>query len=94
MSVQASVQSDLKLMGAVAEASALAATALALARELDKPKNSATSKSMCAKALVDVLRELRASAPVRVEADGVTDLNERRERRRAGVAGSADPGGS
>lgn len=40
-----------------------AATALALAAEMDKPKNSATSKSMCARALAETMKELRALVP-------------------------------
>jgi hypothetical protein len=64
--------------------SAMAATALALARELDAPGNSATSKSMCAKALVDVLRELRALAP---PAEEETELDRRRREREQRLAG-------
>lgn len=60
--------------------SALAATALALARELDS-KTSATSKSMCAKALVDVLAELRGLAPEKHVASPLDEINARRARK-------------
>jgi hypothetical protein len=39
--------------------SGLAATALALAADIDNPKNSATSRSMCARALNEALADLR-----------------------------------
>jgi hypothetical protein len=53
--------------------------------------NSATSKSMCAKALVDVMRELRALAPPKPEEDEVERARKRRADRLAGqsAAGSA-----
>ncbi len=63
--------------------SALAATALAMAREIDKPRNSATSKSMCAARLTDALEELRALTPPAKESDGVDDLKRRRAERKA-----------
>jgi hypothetical protein len=68
--------------------SAMAATALALAREIDAPGNSATSKSMCAKALVDVLREMRALAP---PAEEETELDRRRREREQRLAGLSAP---
>lgn len=43
--------------------SALAMTAKVLATKIDNPANSATSVSMCAKALVDVMTKLRDLAP-------------------------------
>jgi hypothetical protein len=67
--------------------SALAATALVLAAELDKPKNSATSKSMCARVLADVLEQLRELMPPVEEGDSLDDLAARRRARRA-VGGS------
>jgi hypothetical protein len=66
----------------------MAATALALAVELDGP-TSATSKSMCAKALVDVMRELRALAPAEKENDGLDDLAARRRKRIAGESAAS-----
>lgn len=67
--------------------SALAATALALARELDG-SNSATSKSMCAKALNDTMSELRELCPPEREKDAVDELKQLRERRRSGHGGA------
>jgi hypothetical protein len=67
---------------------ALRQTARSLAAELDG-RASATSKSMCAKALVDVLRELESVAPAVKEADAVDDLDTRRKRRRAATQAAA-----
>jgi hypothetical protein len=77
------VWADLALLGAEAAASSHAATALALAAEIDSPKNSATSKSMCAKALVDTLDRLRLLAPPVEAVDKLDDLAAKREKRRA-----------
>lgn len=71
--------------------SALAATALAMAFELQDPFNSATSKSMCAKALSEAMRELHALAPPQKETDGVDDLATRRAERRAAATAVARP---
>ncbi len=84
----AAVQDELKLMAERSPAirgSALAALAVALAREVDDPGNSATSKSLCAGRLIDAVDRLRASVPAEVEADGLDDLAARRDRRLAGV---------
>lgn len=81
MSVVEAVQRDLEGLPPDLAGSGLAATALALAGEIDKRGNSATSKSMCAKALNDTLRDLRALAPARRETDALDDLTARRERR-------------
>ena len=62
--------------------SAEAATALALARELDS-RNSATSKSMCARALNETMDKLRAMAPPAKEGDGLDELEARRAARLA-----------
>ena len=80
--VVTAVERDLKALGPDAKGSTLAATALALARELDQPGNSATSKSMCAKSMVEVMREVRALAPAKREADRLDELNARRQARR------------
>lgn len=84
------VQRDVdKLPEELAE-SGLAATAISLAYELEDPFNSATSKSMCAKALGEALAQLRALAPAKQEADKLDDLTARREARRStAAAGSA-----
>ena len=65
--------------------SALAASALALAAQLDDPGNSATSKSMCARALAETFDRLRALAPPVVEEDGIDELAARRSGRLAGA---------
>lgn len=62
--------------------SAEAATALALARELDS-HNSATSKSMCARALNETMDKLRGMAPPAEEGDGLDELKARRAARLA-----------
>jgi hypothetical protein len=63
VSVFGAVERDLKRLPDHLAQSTLAATAKALAQELDSSANSATSKSMCAKALQDTMRELRELAP-------------------------------
>lgn len=65
---------------------ALAATAQALAREIDNADNSSTSKATCARALADTLTALRAMAPKSRPKDGVDELHDRRVARRAGRA--------
>lgn len=69
--------------------SALAASAVAMAREIEHPFNSATSKSMCQARLADALRELRELAPPVESKDGLDEVAERRAKRRAGVAAAA-----
>lgn len=63
--------------------SALAAMLVAMAFEIEHPYNSATSKSACARALQEALRELRALAPPGEAKDGIDQLAEKRERRRS-----------
>jgi hypothetical protein len=89
MSVYESVERDLKNLGLAAQKSTLGATALALAAELDDSETSATAKSMCAKSMVDVFREIRALTPPKKERDGLDDLSARREARRSGRAAAA-----
>jgi hypothetical protein len=60
-----------------------AALAVCLARELDSAGNSATSKSMNAKALIDAYRLLRDIAPEKETKDSIDELAKARERRRA-----------
>lgn len=66
----------------------LAATALALARDLDDPGNSATSHSMCAKALAETMGSLYALAPEGPKGDRLDELSSRRAARLAGGAGA------
>ena len=91
MSVHAAVVSDLAQIRRSAPDvadSALAALALALASEMDGD-SSATSKSMCAKALMEALAALRALAPPVQEADPIDDIATQRKKRRAAAAGDA-----
>lgn len=77
------VERDVDSMGGGVATSSLAASALAMARELDYPWNSATSKSMCARALTETMDRLRELAPPEKEKDGVDDLERKRAERRA-----------
>lgn len=89
MSVREAVECDLAEIRRTAPQladSALAATALALAEEMDGD-NSATSKSMCARALMDALEQLRALAPPRKESDGIDRIAAQRQKRRAAAGG-------
>jgi hypothetical protein len=61
--------------------SGFAASALALAATLDDPKNSATSKSMCARSLLDALDRLRELAPDEEKKDGLDELVARRAKK-------------
>jgi hypothetical protein len=63
--------------------SALAATALLLAAEMDNPTNSATSKSMCAHQLRETMDRLRELVPEQKAEDRVDDLTARRAARHA-----------
>ena len=67
--------------------SVLAASARTLAAELENPYASATAKSLCAKALIDVMRELRSLAPPKKQEDRVDEIAKRREERVARAAG-------
>lgn len=87
LTVVAAVENDLRQLSEGApelKRSALAATALALAGEMDDSGNSATSKSMCAKSLIDALERLQAQAPEREEkGDALDELAAARAARRA-----------
>lgn len=85
-SVAAAVTRDLAALARRAPelaAGGLAVAALALAAEIDEPGNSATSKSMCARAMYDALEKLAAMAPPEQEADRIDDLSARRSKRLA-----------
>lgn len=85
LSVTAAVKRDLEALAkrdAKLAQSGLAATALALARELDDD-NSATSKSMCARALSETLVLLNELAPPEQVLDGIDDLEKARSKRRS-----------
>lgn len=64
------------------EQSSLAATAIALAYQIEDPFNSATSKSMCARELRETMSKLRELAPPADEEDGIDELSARRAERR------------
>lgn len=81
--VEKATRADVAAMAEEVRASALAASAIALAAELDSPKNGGTSKSMIAKAHLDVMDRLRDLAPPKRERDKLDDLAERRAARLA-----------
>lgn len=96
-SVEKAVRGDLKRLGDDELASSgLAELALALAREVDKPGNSATSKSMCARVLNDALARLVELAPDDLEVSPLDEIRARREQRlaedRVGSGGEAASG--
>jgi hypothetical protein len=72
------VRADLRDLPGELAKSGLAASAMALARELDSPDTSATAKAACSRSLVQVMRELRAQAPAGEEVDVVDELRARR----------------
>lgn len=80
-SVEVAVQREIESLGV--RGTAHAATALALARELDSTTNSATSKSMVARSLNDTLDKLRELAPDDDESDPLDELAARRSGRRS-----------
>jgi hypothetical protein len=80
------VQEMIDAMPSQFHRSPLAAMALTLASELDSSSNGGTSKSMVAKSMQDVLKELRELAPLEQAKDDVDDLREQRRKRLAGRA--------
>jgi hypothetical protein len=62
-SVLSAVLADLERLGGDLAESSEAAAALALARQLDDASSGATAKSMCAKALADLMAGLRERRP-------------------------------
>lgn len=89
LTVTAAIKEDLRLLAErdpILARSGRAASALVLARELDEGRNSATSKSMCARALNETMDRLRELAPPIQVRDGVDDLNAAREKRLNGGA--------
>jgi hypothetical protein len=87
--VEQAVLKDLEAFPALKDGG-LAAAALQMARELDDPSNSATSKSMCAKALTELMARIAELAPPVKEADRIDDIAERRRRRLEGQPKPAD----
>lgn len=81
VTVVEALERDVQALGKLpAGSESLVASAFALAVELDV-KNSATSKSMCARALNETMAQLRAMAPPAQVADRLDDLTERRAKR-------------
>jgi hypothetical protein len=91
MSVFEAVEQELEELGVTG--SALAATALSLAEGLDAP-NSLTSKSMAAKALADVLKEIRSLAPPAEQEDEIERARKRRADRLARQSASGSSSSS
>lgn len=75
------VRADVEELGGGLERSALAGAALTLAADLDNRKNSATSHAMCAKALIDVMAQLRELAPPKKRGDDIDRLKSKLPRR-------------
>lgn len=69
--------------------STLAASARVIAGVLDDPKNSATSRSMCARALNETMGRLHELMPAEETKDKLDELKERRKKRLAGRSGAA-----
>lgn len=86
VTVVEAVERDLRRLPTNLARSALAASALQLAREMDNRGNSATSKSMCSRSLLDTLDRLRELTPPEEEKDGLDELNARRAARVGGAA--------
>jgi hypothetical protein len=82
------IERDLEKLPPELANSALAELARTLARELDSPQNSATSKSMNAKAMLDTLDKLRELAPPKEKEGLVHDIRSAR-RGRLRVAGGS-----
>lgn len=81
--VREAVESDLKKFPEELQVSAWAAVALTMADVLDDKSNSATSRSMCAKVLIDTMEKLRGLAGHEEEEDGLDELSSRRAARSA-----------
>ena len=89
MTVVSAIERDLAGLGGLAD-SGLAASALVLAGLLDDPGNSATSKSMCARSLLETMNRLRELAALALdgEEDRLDELGSRRAARIAGRSAS------
>jgi hypothetical protein len=86
--VEKATRADLARLPDELAGSGLAMSAVVMARILDDPEGSFTSKSMCQARLQDALDRLRELAPVEEARDGIDDLTQRRAQRRAGGAGA------
>lgn len=91
VTVAEAVELDLAELGRrdpAVQSSALAATALALARDIDDPETSPTARAACARSLRETLDRLRELAPDELQVDALDELGSRRQQRRAGGATS------
>jgi hypothetical protein len=82
--VEAAVKNEIAALAKRAkeiEGSALAALAVAMAKEIDKAKNSATAKSACGARLIDSLDRLLARVPPAQTKDELDEIRQRREKR-------------
>jgi hypothetical protein len=85
--VEQAVTRDLARLPAALRETTSAATAIALARELDRGRLMSTAP--VAKELRETMRELAAAAvEIEVKGDAVDDLNARRAARRQGMSAS------
>lgn len=91
MSVLAGVEADLELLPRRLQNGALAASARRLAEQMDDEDNSATSISMCAKALESVMGTLLASVPAEPAKDKVSSVADRHAARRRGAVSAHQP---
>lgn len=85
--VEAAALAELAALGVDRATSALAATSLELARQLDNPRNSATAKSMCAARLIESLDRLRELNPPAQEDSPLDQIAARRRERIAAATG-------
>ena len=89
LSVERAVRFDLAELAKslpTIERSALAVSALTLARQMDAVEVSAASKAACARSLRETLDRLRDLVPADVVGDRLDELTTRRSRRRGAVA--------
>lgn len=86
--VERATKRDLEKLPEELAESSLGASALALARELDSG-SSATSKSMCAKAHLEIMDRLRELAPPEETRDELDEISARRAARIAARGSSA-----
>ncbi|TDB88342.1 hypothetical protein E1264_11710 [Actinomadura sp. KC216] len=84
--VEAALHAELEGWGAEIVSSALAVSALDVARRLDQGKVSPASASLLHGQLRQYLSDLRELAPQKEETDTVDEIRAQREKRRRGTA--------
>lgn len=85
--VETAALAEIQALGVEPATSAIAASALELARQLDNPRNSATAKSMCAGRLQEALDRLLELNPPKPEATPLDRIREDRALRLAAPEG-------